>query len=84
MAAETPTWIWQQPDWPDVRYDARALATDLAALAQAIGRLQGRIATLRAPDRDLDLRTVQSTAYLDRFSTKRLRAGAVNGMDADS
>lgn len=52
MAAETPTWIWQQPDWPDVRYDARALATDLAALAQAIGRLQGRIATLRAPDRD--------------------------------
>lgn len=52
MAAETPTWIWQQPDWPDFRFDARALATDLAALAQSIGRLQGRIATLRAPDRD--------------------------------
>ena len=45
-------WIWEQSGWPALRYDAAALAERLSAVAQAIGRLQGRIATLGDPDRD--------------------------------
>lgn len=45
-------WIWEEPDWPVLRYDAGALAARLADTAHGVGRLHGRIAALRQHDRD--------------------------------
>jgi Fic family protein len=45
-------WIWQQTAWPELHYDTAALAGRLADVAQAMGRLQGRIGVLAGPDRD--------------------------------
>ena len=47
-----PLWIWEQPGWPALHYDSAALAGRLSAAAQAIGRMQGRIAVLGEPQRD--------------------------------
>ena len=47
-----PMWIWEQPGWPSLHHRAAVLSGRLAAVAQAIGRLQGRIAVLGEPDRD--------------------------------
>ena len=44
-------WIWEQPGWPELRYDHAALAGPLSAVALAVGRLQGRVSTLADPDR---------------------------------
>ena len=75
MAADRPTWIWQQPDWPAFRYDVGALAMGLAALAQSIGRLQGRIATLRSPDRD--------RAALSALLSDVVQSSAIEGESLD-
>jgi Fic family protein len=45
-------WIWEQPEWPALRYDAAAVAVPLADAVHAIGRLHGRVATLQGGDRD--------------------------------
>jgi hypothetical protein len=45
-------WIWEQPEWPALRYDAAAMAVPLADAVHAIGRLHGRMATLQGGDRD--------------------------------
>lgn len=45
-------YIWQLPDWPAWRYDLDALATPLAAVSQAQGRLLGRLADVGLPLRD--------------------------------
>jgi Fic family protein len=37
-------YIWQAPDWPNWRYDLARLATPLADVSQAQGRLLGRMA----------------------------------------
>lgn len=36
-------YIWEQPDWPQFRYDAAALAAPLADVAMALGVIQGRM-----------------------------------------
>ena len=41
---DAPLYLWQHPDWPIWRYDLHALATPLANVSQAQGRLLGRLA----------------------------------------
>ena len=45
-------YIWQQRDWPVWRFDLAALATPLAAVSQAQGRLLGRLADVGLALRD--------------------------------
>jgi len=69
------TWIWQQPDWPDLRYDAGVLAAPLADAAHAIGRLQGRVVGLQAADRD--------RAALAALMADVLKSSAIEGEQLD-
>jgi Fic family protein len=51
---ETPEiYIWQQNDWPSLRYDAVSLAAPLAAVHHAQGKLAGRMQALGLPERNL-------------------------------
>ncbi|AXA57490.1 Fic family protein [Pseudomonas thivervalensis] len=43
-----PHWIWQQPDWPDFRWQAEALAPLLRECVQTQGRLLGMTGTVTA------------------------------------
>lgn len=68
-------YIWQSPDWPQWRYDLRALATPLAAVSQAQGLLLGRLA-----DVGLTLREQASLAALtdDVLKTSAIEGEALN------
>ncbi|CAN7171991.1 Fic family protein [Pseudomonas brassicacearum subsp. neoaurantiaca] len=44
----TPHWIWQQPDWPDFRWQAEALAPLLRECVQTQGQLLGMTAAVTA------------------------------------
>ncbi|WP_433576776.1 Fic family protein [Nocardia brasiliensis] len=44
MAYGNRTYIWEDPDWPDLRYDAERLTGPLAEVAQRQGHLLGRLA----------------------------------------
>jgi Fic family protein len=46
-------YIWQQSDWPRLRFDAASLAAPLAAVHRAQGRLAGRMQALGLPQRNL-------------------------------
>ncbi len=46
------TYIWQQPDWPNWRYDMTRLATPLATVRHVQGRLLGRMESLGFSLRD--------------------------------
>lgn len=51
---ETPElYIWQQSDWPSLRFDTASLAAPLAAVHRAQGRLAGRMQALGLPQRNL-------------------------------
>jgi Fic family protein len=56
MFAEKPTrkrtYLWQRADWPQWRFDAAALASPLALVHRAQGRLAGRMAHLGLAQRD--------------------------------
>ena len=52
MKSGDSLYIWQQPDWPDWRYDRAVLAEALANLHRAQGHLQGRMADLGFAVRD--------------------------------
>lgn len=39
----TPYWIWQQPDWPDFKWQGSALAPLLRRCVEAQGRLLGKM-----------------------------------------
>ncbi|OPG71303.1 cell filamentation protein Fic [Pseudomonas ogarae] len=43
-----PHWIWQQPDWPDFRWQAEALAPLLRECVQTQGQLLGMTGTVTA------------------------------------
>ena len=43
-----PHWIWQQPDWPDFRWQAEALAPLLRECVQTQGQLLGMTAAVTA------------------------------------
>lgn len=74
-AGRAVVWIWQQPGWPDLRYDAGALALPLAHAAQAIGRLHGRVAGLQSADRD--------RAALAALMADVLKSSAIEGEQLD-
>ncbi|RFO96528.1 DUF4172 domain-containing protein [Rhodoferax lacus] len=46
-----PRYIWQLPDWPQLHYDAAALAAPLAQVHRAQGQLMGRMAQLGLAER---------------------------------
>ena len=48
----TPRYIWQLPDWPNLTYDAAALAAPLALVHRAQGQLMGRMAELGMAQRE--------------------------------
>lgn len=68
-------WIWEQPGWPALRYDAGALAVPLAGAAQALGHLHGRVAALREGDRD--------RAALEALAADVLDSSAIEGERLD-
>lgn len=68
-------WIWEQPGWPALRYDAGVLAVPLADAARAIGRLHGRVAMLRQGDRD--------RAALSALMADVLKSSAIEGEHLD-
>jgi Fic family protein len=45
-------YIWENPDWPRLRYDLTVLAAPLAAVHAAQGHLRGRMADVGLPQRD--------------------------------
>ena len=47
-----PVYLWQQPGWPALRFDAAALAQALAGVHRAHGFLLGRMAHIGMPQRD--------------------------------
>lgn len=51
----THLWLWQHPDWPAFKWDLGALATPLAAAAEAQGQLR-MVARLLDPDLTLEAR----------------------------
>ncbi|WP_405160658.1 Fic family protein [Nocardia sp. NBC_01499] len=46
------TYIWEDPDWPEMRYDAERLAGPLVDVAQSQGHLLGRLADTEDAVRD--------------------------------
>jgi Fic family protein len=50
--ARTPRYIWQLPEWPNLTYDAAALAAPLAQVHRAQGQLMGRMAELGLAQRE--------------------------------
>ena len=48
----TPRYLWQLPDWPNLAFDAAALAAPLAQVHRAQGMLAGRMAKLGLAQRD--------------------------------
>ncbi len=52
FAHHTPLYIWDQPDWPEFRYDLGVLAEPLAQVSHAQGRLMGRLADVGLALRD--------------------------------
>jgi Fic family protein len=47
-----PRYIWQLPDWPNLTFDAAALAAPLAQVHRAQGQLMGRMAALGMAQRE--------------------------------
>lgn len=68
-------WIWEQPGWPELRYDHAALAGRLSAVALAVGRLQGRVSTLADGDRN--------RAALAALTADVLQSSAIEGETLD-
>ncbi|MDB5847838.1 MAG: filamentation induced by cAMP protein Fic [Rhodoferax sp.] len=50
---DSPFYIWQDPQWPALRYDATALAEPLAQVHRAQGRLLGLLGEVGATQRAL-------------------------------
>ncbi|RRD63836.1 DUF4172 domain-containing protein [Comamonadaceae bacterium OH2310_COT-174] len=71
MACATPTYIWQQAQWPHWRYDLQALSGPLAQVSRAQGLLLGRLA-----DAGLALRAQASLAAL---TEDVVRTSAIEG-----
>ncbi len=71
-------WNWQQPDWPDFRYDARRLEQQESAFLNHGGILVGTIKHLNTADRD-QLR-------IELMSNEAVQTSAIEGeiLDRDS
>nr|WP_163502137.1 Fic family protein [Halomonas socia] len=47
---KTPTWIWQQPDWPTFHWRAAVIQPRLQAVWRSLGMLLGRVGSLPGDD----------------------------------
>ena len=52
MKSGEKTYIWQDDDWPNWRYDLSALTVLLTEVSRAQGLLMGRLTDLGMPHRD--------------------------------
>lgn len=64
-----PVWIWQQPDWPEFRWDAARLASRLAGARLAQGKLIG---AARLLDANLSLEAVAAILVEDGLTTSAI------------
>ncbi len=69
-------YIWQQPDWPQFRFDALALAPALSAVSRAQGHLYGRLADVGLAPRE--------QAMLNALSTEALKTSEIEGEHFDA
>ncbi|MFI4940403.1 MAG: Fic family protein [Burkholderiales bacterium] len=78
MKRGNKTYIWQNHDWPDWRFDASVLAAPLADVHRAQGRLLGRMESLGLALRD--------QATLKVFTEEVLKTSEIEGerLNADS
>ena len=65
------TWIWEQPDWPEWRYDLAALLPALFEVAGLQGRLLGRLADVGFELRD--------QASLEALTEDVVKTSAIEG-----
>ncbi|WHS59696.1 Fic family protein [Pseudomonas sp. G2-4] len=75
----TPYWIWQQPDWPDFRWQAEALAPLLRECVQAQGQLLGMTSAVTASlsaQNELDA-LLQNIVTSSAIEGEQLNVGAV-------
>ena len=71
MAQETRTYIWQQPDWPQWRYELAALAAPLTEVAMAQGKLFGALSQLGLE--------VRARMEVDALTSDVLKTSAIEG-----
>jgi Fic family protein len=69
-------WIWQQPEWPEFRWDSGQLAQALAAARRAQGELIG-MGRLLDPDSDLQ-------AQLELLTSEAIATSAIEGERFDA
>ena len=69
------TWIWQQPDWPDFRYDKRALEDREFEFRLNSERLAGRFDALP--------KASQEDATIDLMLSEAIKTSAIEGEDLD-
>ena len=69
------TWIWQQPDWPDFRYDKRALEDRELEFRLNSERLAGRFDALPMAS--------QEDATIDLLLSEAIKTSAIEGEDLD-
>ncbi|CAN5374881.1 hypothetical protein BH11PSE9_BH11PSE9_36240 [soil metagenome] len=43
---ESPRYIWQQPDWPALRWDGARVAAEVSLARRAQGFVEGKLAAL--------------------------------------
>jgi len=70
------TYIWQQSDWPDWTFDLTRLATPLASVRHAQGRLLGRMESLGFKSRD--------EAWLQTLTEDVVKTSEIEGDPLDS
>jgi len=68
-------WIWQQPDWPDFRYDERALSDRELEFRLCSERLAGRFEVLPG--------TFQEDAMIDLMLSEAIQTSAIEGENLD-
>jgi len=68
-------WIWQQPDWPDFRYDNRALDDRELEFRINSERLAGRFEALPMAS--------QEDASIDLMLSEAIKTSAIEGEDLD-
>ncbi|MBT2312039.1 Fic family protein [Pseudomonas fluorescens] len=75
----TPYWIWQQPDWPDFRWQAEVLAPLLRECVQAQGQLLGMtsvVTTSLSAQNELDA-LLQNIVTSSAIEGEQLNVGSV-------
>lgn len=69
------TWIWQQPDWPDFRYDQRALDDRELKFRLKSERLAGSFDALPMAS--------QENATIDLMLSEAIKTSAIEGEALD-